>query len=320
MSGPRDPGWPGAEAPDVPPPAGARSAMADPRLLVPLLLLVDSLHYVFGRLLVVHLPPVTSAFYVMAVSTAEVALLARGRVRLDVFRRHAGFFLAIGFLVAASTYVGYAAMQFIDPGTAALLSRMSVLFALGLGLVWLRERLVAVEVGGAALAVAGVLAVSFQPGDYLRLGSVLVLAGAFMYALHAALVKRLGGQMAFLDFFLFRLLATTGFLLAMTLGAGALRWPDAPVWGLILLTGTVDIVISRALYYLALRRLEMSLHTVMLTLSPVVTMGWSLLLFGRWPSLQEIGGGAAVLAGVLVVTASRAGLLRGAAPGPARSR
>ncbi len=79
---------------------------------------------------------------------------------------------------------------------------------------------------------------------------------------------------------------------------------------LVILAGTVDVVISRALYYLALRRLDMSLHTILLTLSPVVTMGWSLVLWGSRPSVQELLGGLGILAGVLLVTASRAGLTR----------
>ncbi len=57
---------------------------------------------------------------------------------------------------------------------------------------------------------------------------------------------------------------------------------------------------------LALRRLDMSLHTIRLTLTPVVTMLWSFALFGSVPSLAEALGGAIVLAGVLLVTGSRA--------------
>lgn len=69
------------------------------------------------------------------------------------------------------------------------------------------------------------------------------------------------------------------------------------------------MVISRGLYYLALRRLDMSVLTIILTLAPVVTWLWSMALFGGRPSGAEIAGGMATLAGVLIVTASRARLL-----------
>jgi len=70
------------------------------------------------------------------------------------------------------------------------------------------------------------------------------------------------------------------------------------------------VVISRGLYYLVLRRMDMSVLTIILTLTPVVTWVWSMALFGWRPGLAEIGGGVATLAGVLIVTASRAGMLR----------
>jgi drug/metabolite transporter (DMT)-like permease len=50
----------------------------------------------------------------------------------------------------------------------------------------------------------------------------------------------------------------------------------------------------------------MSVLAIVLTLTPVVTWIWSIALFGGRPSAQEIAGGLATLAGVLVVTSSRA--------------
>ena len=60
---------------------------------------------------------------------------------------------------------------------------------------------------------------------------------------------------------------------------------DAPpsIWLLIVVAGTVDIVISRTLYYVALRRLPMSLHAIILTLSPVVTLLWA-----YWTTLADM--------------------------------
>ena len=57
----------------------------------------------------------------------------------------------------------------------------------------------------------------------------------------------------------------------------------------------------------------MSLLTILLTLTPVVTWLWSIVAFGGRPAVVEIIGGVATLAGVLLVTASRAGLV--GAPG-----
>jgi drug/metabolite transporter (DMT)-like permease len=127
-----------------------------------------------------------------------------------------------------------------------------------------------------------------------------------MYALHAAIVKRFGGEMDFANFFLFRVGTTAAFLLLFTLIRGQLILPTKPqAWGILVLTGTVDIVVSRVLYYLALRRLHLSYFTILLTLSPVITILWSIALFNEQPELQGLLGGSAVILGVLIVTAQR---------------
>jgi drug/metabolite transporter (DMT)-like permease len=278
-------------------------------LLVVPLLIVDSLHFVFARLLLPHISPGVSAMYVLAIATLEVGLFAliRGRLHLKILRTHLGFFLVIGVLVATSTNINYEAVAFIDPGTASLLAETYILFGVGFGLVWLRDKLSRTQMAGALVAVAGIFFITFQSGDYMRLGSVLVLCSAFMYALHAAVAKRYGGDIEFLDFFFFRLLFTSSFLLFFALGRGAMTWPSANVWPLLVIVGTLDVVISRTLYYVALRRLKMSIHSIVLTLSPVAAICWSLLLFDVFPTPQQLLGGAAVILGVLLVTVGRNG-------------
>ncbi|MHC4446077.1 MAG: DMT family transporter [Planctomycetota bacterium] len=273
-------------------------------LIVACLLLVDGLHFVFARLLLPYLPPATSAMYVLGIGTIEVTVFMAiwGRIRFDLFQRYIWFFLAIGFLVATSTTLNYTAVAYIDPGTAALLAQMTILFGLGFGLIWLRERLTALEFIGAFVAIAGVVTISFQPGDYLRVGALIVLASAFMYALHAALVKRYGAAISVAEFFVFRLACTTAFLVLFTVSRRELAWPGWPAWVFLLLAGTVDVAISRGLYYMALNRLRLSLHSIALTLSPVVATLWTLLLFGIIPTFQQLVGGTAVIAGVLMLT------------------
>jgi drug/metabolite transporter (DMT)-like permease len=156
---------------------------------------------------------------------------------------------------------------------------------------------------GSAVAIVGSVAIAFQPGsDLLRFGSLLILGGTLMYALHTALVKRYGGQIDFINFFFFRVFGTTAVLFFVAAGRGVLVWPQAAAWPIVILTAVVDIIISRVLFYVALRRLNMSIHTILLTLSPVATILWSWWLFDALPGPQQLLGGAAVLAGVLVVT------------------
>jgi drug/metabolite transporter (DMT)-like permease len=170
-----------------------------------------------------------------------------------------------------------------------------------LGLLWLRDRLSAGEWAGAAIALVGVIVISFQPGDFLRLGSLFVLASSFLYALHTAVVKRYGEDMDFSSFFLGRIGATTFFLFFFAVSSPDLVWPTWKAWLVLALAGLIGIVISRALYYLALRKLQLSNHALILTLSPVVAIIWSILFFDEAPTLQSYQGGALVIVGVMVL-------------------
>lgn len=276
-------------------------------VLFVVLLIVDSLHFVFARALLPHLPAEMSSFLVLAIAFVQVGAYQaiRGEIRIGVLFHHWRFFAVVGALVAASTVINYAAVTFVDPGTASLLSKTSVLFSLGLGLIWLRERLKPIEIVGALLALSGAFVISFQPGDYLRFGSLMVLLSTFFYALHTAVVKRYGEEMSFGDFFLYRIGATAFFLFLFATVRGQLVWPTPIAWLLVTVAGTVDVVISRSLFYLSLRRMPMSIHTIILTLSPVVTILWGLVLFRETPSIPSLFGGVLVVLGVFLVTARR---------------
>jgi drug/metabolite transporter (DMT)-like permease len=162
---------------------------------------------------------------------------------------------------------------------------------------------------GAAVAVAGVAAISFQPGEYLRWGSLLVVSSTALYALHSAVVKRFAGEIPFGEFMFFRVAAVAVVLVVLAVGQGAAVWPSPSAWGWIVVAAAVNVVLSRGVYYLALRRFDMSFLTIVLTLTPVVTWLWSTVAFGGRPTAVEVAGGVATLAGVVLVTASRAGLL-----------
>ena len=272
-------------------------------LLIAALLMIDSLHFVFARLMLPHIEPAVSAMYVMMIGMAVVGVYGfiRGQIKIDLLFKNIWFFLSVGLLVAVSTNINYEAVAFIDAGTAAILGKTSILFGLGYGLFWLKEDLNRPQIIGAVVAIVGVFVITFQPGDYLRTGSLMILGSACMYALHAAIVKRFGQNMEFINFFFFRLFCTSAILFVMAVTRKSLVVTSATAWGLLILVGTLDVAISRGLYYLALRRLKMSIHAIILTLSPVAAILWALFLFDTLPNIQQAIGGVGVIIGVMVV-------------------
>ncbi len=272
-----------------------------------ILLVVDSGHFILARLMLPHLPPSTSVFYVLAIGTLEVGVFGAvtRKISFKQAKPHLWLYLAIGLLISTSTTINYNAVGWIDPGIASVLAQTGTLWGLAFGLFWLRERLSLLQIGGAALAIFGVFMVNFQSGDYLRAGSLLVILSSGLYATHTALTKKFAEGIDLAQFFFFRLLASTAFLFLMALFTGALHWPGRDAWPLLLLAGTVDVAFSRWLFYIALRRLKLSVLTILLTLSPVLSVLWSLLIFRSQPNWQQVTGGMIVLAGVLVIGLAR---------------
>ncbi len=272
--------------------------------LLVVMMVLDSMFFIWARLLLPHFSPRISVLYVMLIGAVEVGIVAllQKRLRIKTFIQYWWFFLLIGILIAASTYINYEAVAFVDPGTASMLNQFSIVFGLVWGLVWLKEKLTTRQVIGAVIAIAGVVTITFQKGDYFRLGSLMVLGSALMYSFHAAFVKRYGSQLHFFEFFTFRLLSTALFSFASAGLQGSLAWPPAAAWPLLLLIATFDIAVGRSLYYLALRRFKVSLFSILFTLSPLLTVIWSRILFGVVPTWVQVIGGLGVIAGVLVVT------------------
>ena len=274
---------------------------------IAVMMLFDSFFFIWARLMQPVIAPRTSVLFIMILSTLEIGLVAlwKKQLRLRTFLRYWWFFLPVGLLVAASTYLNYVAVSYIDPGTASMLVQFSIVFGLLWGIFWLKDHFSHKQLIGALLAIAGVLVITFQKGDYLRLGSLLVLCSAFMYSLHAALVKRYGDAMPFFEFFTYRLLSTGLFIFLFNVFSGSLEWPSARAWPLLILVATLDIAVGRSFYYLVLRRFRISYFSILLTLSPLLTVTWAFLLFGVTPTLMQLLGGLGVIAGVLIVTRYR---------------
>jgi drug/metabolite transporter (DMT)-like permease len=272
--------------------------------MLALLLLFDSMHFIFARLLLPYVSPNVSAMYVMIVATIQVGIygIVTRQLGLAALRNHWRFFLIIGLLIGISTHLGFIAIGFIDVGTAAMLNQISTVFSVGFGLFWLREHFSPIQLLGTAIAIVGSFVIAYQPDARLQWGALLIIVGSFCYSLHFAIVKRHGSQIDFVNFFFYRILSTALLLFLSAAGRQVLSWPSLQGWLVILVTATVDVTISRIFYYLALRRLNMSLLSVISTLSPVAAIVWAVLLFGTLPTGQQLLGGLAILVGVLVVT------------------
>lgn len=275
--------------------------------LIGLMLIIDSAFFIFARLLQPLLPPRQSAFYMMTLGALIVIFYAalKKKLHFRVFFKNLGFFLLIGFLVALSTNLNYEAIAFIDPGTASMLNQFTIIFGMFWGLVWLHEKLTKNQIIGAAIAIVGVVTITFQKGDYLRLGSLLVLISAMSYSFHSAVVKKYGADFNFLEFFAFRLLTTSFFIFIWNIFTIKMTWPSMKAWPILITVAVAEVAISRALYYMILRKYPISILSIILTISPVLTIVWSFLIFEILPKPIHLLGGLGIIIGVVIMSGLR---------------
>ncbi|MEM5775442.1 MAG: DMT family transporter, partial [Anaerolineaceae bacterium] len=245
--------------------------------LTGLMLITDSMYFVFARLLQPFLPPEQATLYSMTIGMLLVAGYAANKRRLHfrVLFENIGFFMLIGFLIAFASNMSYTAMHYIDPGTASILSQTTIVFGLVWGLVWLREKLTSRQIIGAVIAIAGVVVITFQKGDYLRLGSLIIVLSSLSYSFHSAVVKKYGAKFDFLEFYAFRMICNCLCLFVWALFTTDFMVPPAGALPFILLVAAVDICISRPLYYAVLHRYSVSILSILLTISPILTVAWS---------------------------------------------
>ncbi len=279
----------------------------DQLALFSVLLIVDSMHYIFAGLIAPLIAPPASSFYLMIIAALEVGIYAAitGRLRWQTFWQHRWFFLSIALLIGSGTILSYVAVFFINPGVASLLGKLGTIFTVFFGVVWLREKLNKWQLGGGVVAIIGAAVIVFHPGEFHLIGSLLVLIGNFLYALHAVIVKRYGSEMDFVEFFFWRIATTAAVIFLITVGSGRFVQPTPKARLMLIVAGTIDITFSRSLYYLTMRKLPVSIHAIVLTLSPAVAVLWTLLFFNTPPTLQQLFGSLLVLGGVLLVSLKR---------------
>ena len=209
------------------------------------------------------------------------------------------------------------AVVLLMPGVYALLGRISVIFTAVLAVViFADERWIARStrfVVGTLCGLAGVAGLFWEPGGFgggrpAMWGLVLALLAATGWALYGILVKKYtteaGPTLGFglISFF------TVALLLPLMLvfgDAGALLRADA--WTIFVLFGSGVVVIGLGhwLYYIGIREVGAAPSQAALLLCPLGTMLLSAGLFGETFRLEQMAGGALLLAGSFLALTAR---------------
>lgn len=220
--------------------------------------------------------------------------LLRGRLPLRIL----GLAALGGVAIVLNWLLLFAAYSRASIGIATVVYNTQPFMLVGLGALFLRERVTAGQLAWLGLAFAGMMlivegkpAAAVGGSDYLG-GILLALAAAFFYALAAIVARRLAGTPPHL----IALVQVCVGILMLAPFADLARPPSgAAQWTLLATVGVVHTGLMYILLYGALQRLPTHLVGALSFIYPIAAVLVDLLAFGHPLQGLQIAGAAAVL-------------------------
>lgn len=245
-----------------------------------------------------------------------LALLPLGAARLRrIPRRGAAFAAASGLFLAGHFATWITSVRLTSVAASVLLVSTTPVFTAFAGRLFFGERLPRLTWAGIAVAIAGagvVAGVDFAGSS--PEGNILALAGAVTAGGYFMCGERSRRQLAIAEFAVisYTTSAVVMLLLVVIAGADLAGYGRATWWSL---AGMVvgPQLLGHTVINFVLRDIDATTVAVVVMAEPVIAGSLALALFGEHPSASVYAGGAAILAGIYVVTASRRRGARGAA-------
>jgi drug/metabolite transporter (DMT)-like permease len=283
--------------------------------------------YVVSRWGFDAIPPVTLAFLRVVLGGAVLLAVVRLRGPTRSFSREEwSRFALLGVWVAVTLATQFLGTALTTASQGSLLTVLTPVFTLALGVALLNESLSPAKVVGTGLALFGTLVVVSATTDLGTLGSAgfggsagglgvaSLLAASLGWALYtvqgAPLVRRYGALTTATYSTLFAVpllavgagveVATTGFDL------GAIRWTPALVAALGYL-GVASTALAWYLWYKGLEYVDSGTVAVFFFAQPVVGTVLGVLLLGEQAGPGFLLGGVVMAVGIYVVNSARGG-------------
>lgn len=247
--------------------------------------------------LVLGQPPTTVVFWRCAFGALAMlaTCAALGQLKLGAInRRQLAVAILGGIALVLNWTLLFAAYQHASIAVATVTYHVQPFMLVALGALLFGEKLTANRLGWLLLAFAGMVLIvaGRQSGDDYLLGVVLALGAALMYAIAAAIVKRL----AALPPQLIVLIQLTVGTLALAPFAGLATPPAAPIdWLLLATLGLVHTGLMSTLLYGAIQKIPTALVGALSFIYPAVAIVVDWAVFGHRLSLLQLLGTLAIL-------------------------
>jgi len=277
-----------------------------PRDIV-LMLLVNTFwafNFIASKYGVEHFPPIF--FTALRFALLFVLLLPFLKpVPRDQWKAVLGIALTMGILHFSLMFTGLGLAA--DISSVAIASQLHVPFATLLAVLVLGERIRWRRILGIAAAFLGVMVIGFDPVVFSHIDALaLVTASAVAMAMNSVIAATVRNVNAFTLQAWMALIATPGLTLVSLVtetghwhAIAAAGWWE---WGAVVYSCVGASVIGHGIVYTLLTRYPVSVTAPYLLLTPVLAVGFGVILWGDHLSWKLLFGGLLTLGGVAIIT------------------
>jgi drug/metabolite transporter (DMT)-like permease len=260
-------------------------------------------------------PPLTIAFYRMAISTVLLAPFAL-RFKWQEIRslpRRELLFVALGGLCLAVHFAAWiSSLQYIPIATSVVLVNSHPLLVVIASYFFLGERPSRRQLIGTLIGLAGMLIMGragFAGVGMAPLGNALAIAGALAIVGYFIVGRKVRARVSLLAYVTPLYAVCSVVLLGCVLATESRLYPyDSNVWLYLAALAIVPTILGHTVFNWAIKHIRPSAISVAFLGEPVIAAALALLFFGQRPSGSTLIGGIFVLSGVYLTTsAHRAG-------------
>jgi drug/metabolite transporter (DMT)-like permease len=256
-------------------------------------------------------PPITIAFYRMALATcllAPAALAFKWREILSLSGRDLRLLALGGLFLALHFGAWITSFKYIPIATSVVLVNSHPLFVVIASYFFLGDRPTRRDLTGTAIGLAGMAIIShdgFTGAEFALLGDSLAILGALAIVGYFIVGRKARARVSLLAYVTPLYAFCSVILLVWALGSGSRLYPyDSTVWFYFLALAVVPTILGHTVFNWAIKHVRPSAISVAFLGEPVVASLLALLLFGQQPSLSTLIGGVFVLGGVCLTTST----------------
>lgn len=215
------------------------------------------------------------------------------------------FGILSGATMAVGSIMMFYAVDSIGPTLSSFLIRFVLVFAVILGIIFLKERLTFIEVIGMLIAVVGAFIISFSgAGGIVQLSSLLVMISSFLFAINSLLTKIYVKRIEPLELIIVKDVFAIFIIFLYSIFTSTLQPVSFKILGLTALASGITSIIGFLFFLRALQLMNLTKVMIIRSLDPFLVIVYSYIFFG-WiiPTKVQVFGGLMIMLGVSVIVA-----------------